>query len=254
MSKHFVLCLATLMVYLLPVRLQAASQIEIFSPGHHWQVQLTDGARLSNLLMLPSLPRSTDWSLAVISTPAQDAVIEQLRQRVSTQLEQLEYLWLTGSENRGGYAVHQLRVELLRYAFAGRLFTNLDPDWVRTKPGADPVLQGKYRLRLRPAASGFRVAGLIDGAIDVEPNANMADVATLLKQRKCLPMGDCRWGYLIQPDGQVEKIGLQAWNSHYREAAPGALLWVGFDESRLPDGFRSLNQDIISLLRNRISN
>jgi hypothetical protein len=229
----------------------AASHVVLETSNHRESITLPDDARLGDLLTHSNIPADAYWPTARMATTTSQAQVERERQALLHDLEMLEYQWHNEGETRNAYAVRELRVELAAVKLIGRLPATLDPDWVRIRPEDNLRLQGEYRLVLPARPQTLMVLGLVNGNLRplIKPGRLMADYI----DGECLPAGECAWGYLIQNDGTIEKVGLEYWNRQHREADPGAVLFVGFDNDQLPENYRNLNSRIAHLLTNRIA-
>jgi hypothetical protein len=236
---------------LLSSTVSAASHVELDIDGKAESITFTDQTHLADLLTDPHIPTTTYWPTARIATAERQAQVDAERQALLHDLEMLEYQWHNEGETRNAYAVRELRVELAAVKLIGRLPATLDPDLVRIRPENNPRLQGEYRLVLPARPTTLMVLGLING--NPRPSLKPKQVIADYVDAECLPSGDCARGYLIQNDGTIEKVGLEYWNRQHREADPGAVLFIGFDNDQLPEQYRNLNSRIAHLLTNRIA-
>jgi hypothetical protein len=236
---------------LLSSTVSAASHVELNIDGKAESITFNDQAHLADLLTHPLIPTDTYWSTARIATPASQSQVDGERQVLLHELEILEYQWHNEGETQKAYAVRELRSELAAVKLIGRLPATLDPDWVRIRPEDNPLLHGDYRLVLPARPTSLMVLGLVNG--NPRPLLKSKQVIADYIDAECLPGGECAWGYLIQNDGSVEKVGLAYWNRQHREADPGAVLFIGFDNDQLPEPYRDLNSRIAHLLTNRIA-
>ena len=239
------------LMLLLSGSVAASSHVVVETNGKSESIRLPNDAHLADLLTHAHIPADTYWSTARIATAASQAQVDAERQALLHELEMLEYQWHNEGETRNAYAVRELRVELAAVKLIGRLPVTLDPDWVRIRSEDNSLLQGEYRLVLPARPTTLIVLGLVNGNLRplIKPGQVIADYI----DGECLPAGECAWGYLIQSDGTIEKVGLEYWNRQHREADPGAVLFVGFDNDQLPEPYRDLNSRIAHLLTNRIA-
>lgn len=239
------------LMLLLSGSVAAASHVVVETNGKSESITLPDDAHLADLLTHPHIPAYTYWPTARIATAERKAQVDTERQALLHDLEMLEYQWHNEGETQNAYAVRELRVELAAVKLVGRLPVTLDPDWARIRPEDNPLLQGEYRLVLPARPTTLMVLGLVNG--NQRPSLQPKQVIADYIDAECLPAGECAWGYLIQNDGSIEKVGLEYWNRQHREADPGAVLWIGFDNDQLPEPYRDLNSRIAHLLTNRIA-
>ncbi|MGL4899347.1 MAG: capsule biosynthesis GfcC family protein, partial [Shewanella sp.] len=81
------------------------------------------------------------------------------------------------------------------------------------------------------------------------PWQHSASSQDYLKQVSLLHNADHSYVWVIQPDGQAIKQPIAYWNQQAQDIAPGATLYVEFSSPF--DDYRSLNDNIIELLKNR---
>lgn len=239
------------LTFLLAGSVAAASHVVVETNGKSESITLPDDAHLADLLTHPNVPAATYWPTARIATAERQAQVDAERQALLHDLEMLEYQWHNEGETRNAYAVRELRIELAAVKLIGRLPVILEPDWVRVRPEDNPRLQGEYRLVLPARPQTLMVLGLVNG--NLRPLTKPGQVIADYIDTECLPAGECAWGYLVQNDGTIEKVGLEYWNRQHREADTGAVLFVGFDNDQLPENYRNLNSRIAHLLTNRIA-
>lgn len=239
------------LMLLLSGSVAASSHVVVETNGNVESIRLPNDAHLADLLTHAHIPTGTYWPTARIATAASQAQVDAERQALLHELEMLEYQWHNEGETRNAYAVRELRVELAAVKLIGRLPVTLDPDWVRIRSEDNSLLQGEYRLVLSARPTTLMVLGLVNG--NLRPLIKSGQVIADYIDGECLSAGECAWGYLIQNDGTIEKVGLEYWNRQHREADPGAVLFVGFDNDQLPENYRNLNSRIAHLLTNRIA-
>lgn len=218
------------------------------------RIQLADGARLEQLVtQLPSaLLNDVYWPASRISTPALDAQMQQEQAALVATLQQMMLSAERQHQPELAYNSRMLLQLLSSLTVAGRLDTQLDPDWVRIRSELNPPLAGNYRLWLARRHPVVEFYGLVSGP-DVVPLQPGQGVDAYLNTRELFSGADREWVYLCQPDGQVQRVPVAYWNRLHREPMPGAALFVGFAEDALPPHHADLNRRIATLIAARIA-
>jgi len=145
----------------------------------------------------------------------------------STEKKQLLAELESVAEHNSG-ANHQL--DKLKALLLGMPVTGRKPLFLQ-----DPWLMQAHS-HLEPIASqgdALIITGRADRVRVISADSKPCDVAvqpgkwTIDYLRACGIDNEVNTAWLIQPDGQVTKLGIGAWNEHVQEApAPGAWLWI----------------------------
>ncbi|WP_245903462.1 capsule biosynthesis GfcC family protein [Photobacterium indicum] len=163
---------------------------------------------------------------------------------IVTQLNQLATHW-QGKQQQAALNLSQQIAELTT---GERIFTSLDYDNVRLNKQANTLITQDLTLILPPRPERILVLGALDKPVWAKWQTRL-DAEAYLKKSKPLSNANNSDAWVIQPDGTVEQHPIAYWNRDHHDIAPGAIVYLGF--SSLPDGFETLNEDIINLLRNR---
>lgn len=215
-------------------------------------IALAGQPRLADLLDKLTLTSPPDWRASRISTPAADAKMQQLQQQVLAALNDVMLSAERAHTPEQAYNARLLLQLIARLPVAGRVATELDPDWVRIRRELNPRLEGRYTLWLQPRQPVLQIIGLINGAetVALEPGRGVADY---LAERDWFMGAEERAVYLCQPDGQISRLPVESWSTLHREPMPGATLLIGLDERQLPAAYHALNHQIATLLAARIA-
>ncbi len=144
----------------------------------------------------------------------------------------------------------QLIEFLTQSQFAQRIFLPLDPDQIRLDLAQNPNISGSWQLFLaKPPTLSVHIVGNVKNPGKYNWQSRNS-VREYLSQTENLPLfGD--YAVVIQPDGEVQHHSLAKWNREYQEIAPGAIVYIPFKFSNSATYNDDLNQQVISLLRNR---
>lgn len=163
---------------------------------------------------------------------------------VVDQLNQLATYW----HNEQQQAALNLSQQIEQLTTGERIFTSLDYDNVRLNKQANTLIKQNLTLIIPPRPKQILVLGALEKPIWAKWQTRF-DAENYLNQSKPLSNANNSDAWVIQPDGTVEKHPIAYWNRAHHDIAPGAIVYLGF--SSLPNGFETLNEDIINLLRNR---
>lgn len=212
-------------------------------------VPLTGISTLQDLVTRPELHDYSWWSGSVIAE--KQATEQQLKQKqqLLTRLSELATHYQQNDNAEAASAVKLLSQHLASIAVTGRQFVPLDPDWIRLHPVDNRRLEGEYSLYVTKQPDTVEVVGLISPQ-GKQPFQVASDVAAYLEKHPLLPGSNPDHAWVISPEGKVTKLPIAYWNQRHNEVMPGSLIFIGF--SSLPDTYRDLNQQIISLLTHRI--
>lgn len=170
------------------------------------------------------------------------------KQHVISQLKQLASLWKGDGEREQSQAALKLAAYIENLKIGQRIFTPLDYDQVRIESAKNPLVNHDMTLVLPSRPSTVLITGSI-----TEPKAvswqERGNANSYLKQVVILSNSNNSEVWVVQPDGHVEQHPIAYWNKKHFDIAPGATIYLGF--SSLPDEFKSINEDIVNLLRNR---
>lgn len=214
-------------------------------------ISLSDSQRLEQLLNAPGLPDDIYWPATIISSPTEEASVQQAKDQLLSDLKALQIVWMR--EHQGGLvqATQQLLRELDQLDVAGRIDIKLDPDLSRIEPANNPRLVGDYSLYLSRRPSSLHLLGLINSRKSL-PHEPAKGLAEYWQGHSLLPGANPGEVYLIQPDGSVQLSPVAVWNEYHIEPMPGATLFAGFDPDLLPDEFKNINLRIADIIANRI--
>lgn len=127
---------------------------------------------------------------------------------------------------------------------SGRRPNTLDPLRLETEPASNRLLDDGDRLLFPPRPWQIRITGAV--RIDCHlPFSGLQPAVDYLRDCPRHPAADPDWLYLIQPDGQISRLGIGAWNRDPDQVlAPGAVLYVPLDESALMELAEDLNREM----------
>ena len=202
------------------------------------------GERLSDWL-LRNTDANTDLTALHWRVPTERAAQEALREALLLQLQvraqpQIQSLLLAPAAappdaNQG------LADWLRQLPFTGRmLVARADPRWLQGAPIQDPVLAQGHTLLLLPRPANVAVIDDMGRLCLVAHTAIALPTDYLRACAQGLASAPPYWAWLVQPDGQVQRVGLAPWNlsaASQTALAPGAWLWAPSAQSQFSSAF-----------------
>ncbi|MCM0147585.1 capsule biosynthesis GfcC family protein [Photobacterium galatheae] len=192
---------------------------------------------------------STLWRSDGITRKA----MKRQQSAVIQQLQQLALHW-QNSQPETSHSLQVLAKSLSTPLPGQRIFQPLDLDWVRIAPNKNPGLNGQFMLQVitRPETvkvfAALSQPNMTDGEITI-PWQERNNATDYLQQVTPLTISHKDYLWVIQPDGNTEQHEIAYWNRNHKDIAPGATLYLPL--TSLPDGYESLNHDIVNLLKQR---
>lgn len=212
---------------------------------------LADGERLDKFYAQTQLPKETDWHASLLTNPIRQAQFEAETNSLKTKLDHLEQSWLRQNKTDLVQSIRQLKRELFQIKVVGRIPAELDPDMIRLRTQYNRPLVGHYMLYIAPHSDDLNIVGLINGKSKAKLQSGWS-VEDYIANSKHLAGAEVSYGYLISSNGEWQKVPLAYWNKKHIEPSAGATLFIGFNESVLPDIFADLNDHIAAYISNRI--
>ena len=109
----------------------------------------------------------------------------------------------------------------------------VDGKWLEAYPSKDPLLgpNDAFEVPLRPIS--LRVMAE-DGRVCEIPHREGLQATDYVQA--CLGASDHNaWGWVVQPNARVQRVGLKSWNkARQDQPAPGSWVWVPAQNSKLP--------------------
>ncbi|MGF1726756.1 capsule biosynthesis GfcC family protein [Photobacterium nomapromontoriensis] len=174
---------------------------------------------------------------------------------VLTSLEQLSSQLSADQSSSHAHdiaVIQALQQTLSALTIGERIFTPLDYDMVRITPSANPLISQSVTLVLPPRPTDIIVLGAVEKP-GAQPWLPRQATDFYLSQAQPSSQGITQaansYATVIQPDGHVESHPIAYWNQNHLDIAPGATVYLNFAD--LPRQFATLNDEIITLLRNR---
>ncbi|AKC86804.1 capsule biosynthesis GfcC family protein [Pseudoxanthomonas suwonensis] len=130
----------------------------------------------------------------------------------------------------------------------GRMRVELDPRRLEMDPAYNRRLASGDRFVYPPRPATVQVVGAV-AAPCILAHLPLRDAAGYL--RDCIPAAgaDRDLLYAIQPDGEVQRLGIALWNRSAPQAlAPGAVLYVPLDERALRGLVPDLNEEVAQFI------
>lgn len=232
-----------------------AFTIEVFNSRHqaeHLLLNYPQSVRLeqvladtvANLALLPTAQQNINQSIYWTGAGLYKKFPHPNKANVINQLDKVSEL--VDADEKSSF--QQLATQLSQFDIGERVFTPLDYDIVRIDKASNPLISESLSVVLPSRPDSVWVLGAVNtnGKQSWLSRTNASDY---LEHVGHTANGNNSVATVIQPDGVVEQHPIAYWNKSHKDIAPGAIVYLGFDN--LPTGYTSLNDEIINLLRNK---
>lgn len=202
------------------------------------------GERLSQWLLRKS-DANTDLTALHWRVPTERDTQEALRKALLQQLHRLGHaqagLSSPASATVPSDANQGLADWLGQLPVTGRmLVARADARWLQGAPMQDPVLAQGQTVLLLPRPANVAVLDDTGRLCLVTHTARAQSTDYLQACAQGVASAPPDWAWLVQPDGQVQRVGLARWNlspASQTALAPGAWLWAPSAQSQLSSAF-----------------
>lgn len=192
---------------------------------------LPAGARLADALAV-AMP-SPDSYLAGAALLRESARVQQVRLKAGL-LYDLKVLQQSQNADASRLA-STLYSQVVDLPTTGRIVAELEPRLMQTRQASNPVAMQGDTVRYPARPDTIRIVGALDQACEL-PHEPTADVTRYLAACPSNRVADKDVAYVIQPDGQVQTIGIALWNRADLQAiAPGGTIYVPFARRLVKD-------------------
>lgn len=229
----------------------AAPQVLVqHNEQYHGYMQLP---RLAEVVVAANQQRGLYWPAARLFNRSADKLteLEQERQQLLQRLSALQQHYNKHNEPELAAATAQLQQQIGQWQLAGQLLLPLDPDRVRAKPELNPMLvAGHYLLQVGVRPTRLTVTGLArDKSLPLLHATDAADYGRLLTR---LAGASSSFLYILPAARAAILANTGIWNHQPQQVAPGAVLFVPFEQRLLPTAFNDINGQIVALLQYRV--
>lgn len=231
-----------------PLYAAADSRVTVYYPGKNETTIISHASKLSQLVLSPPLQDKTWWPGTVIAERFASSIVEQNYLQLITRLK----VYRDGIDDGDkATTINNVIQQLSAIKVTGRQFVNLDPDWVRLRPAEDRRLAGEYSVYTLKKPATVTLFGAISGSGKVTWQPGM-DTRDYLAGHQRLAAAERNFVMVIAPSGKVARIPVAYWNHRRAEVEPGSTIYVGFSSWWSSGRDKDLNQQIISVLTQRI--
>jgi hypothetical protein len=212
------------------------------------QYHYSDNPRLTEVLE-PIAGENWYWPAATLFR-LNDKKIEKSREQAISALASLTDNSLLFDDYRpaANYLISQIKA----WNLATRVNITIYYDLARIKPEFNPQFEdGEYLLSIKPPKIPIYEFGMTEKTGFFTAVTGMcADQYLTGKQLK--PLADKDYLYVVQPNGEITKVGKAYWNYQCRTLMPGAQLFVPISEKDVFSQVSKVNKLVAELSLNRI--
>ena len=215
-------------LYVMTPHAFAQGTVTIYLPGEQQTLSVGPVENVVQLVTQPQLRDRLWWPGALLTDSAAKAKALKDYQHVMAQLAS----WEAEADDDVAATIKSVRQQLLNLNITGRLPVKLDPDFVRVDENSNPPLVGDYTLYTVQQAG--------------------RSVTDYLQDHPRLAGADKNNVMVITPEGETVVAPVALWNKRHVEPPPGSQLWLGFSAHVLPEKYADLNDQIVSVLTQRV--
>ncbi|MCF4009307.1 capsule biosynthesis GfcC family protein [Rheinheimera sp. UJ63] len=148
--------------------------------------------------------------------------------------------------------IAQLVNAISAWQFAKRIPITIDQDLVRVQRRFNPRFDsGNYKLVVSSRPTEIQFWGAIGQAKTISHQGSKS-VSFYHKQLSLSSVADSSYVIVVQPNGEVLKVGVQLWNHTHYELMPGAQVIIPFKTGLFAKSLAEFNQLLVSLAVNRV--
>lgn len=208
---------------------------------------LADGSRLA-AAAVASQPLGNAYPLgAAVLRPALQPVQRALKAGLLYDLDAVASA--PGVSPALAARAHALREWIATMPATGRVRADLQPRRLEADNGSNRVLEEGDHLVYPQRPQSVRVVGAVIVPCEL-PHVALRDAVRYM--RDCAiehAVADSESLWVVQPDGQVQHLGIANWNrSPVQALAPGAVLYVPLDEAQITASAPDLNEAFAEFL------
>lgn len=174
--------------------------------------------------------------------------LEPQRQALLTKLQHIASTSTPEQQN----VLLALQAEVSGWQLAERVPITVDYDLARIAPAKNPrFTPGTYQLLLNERPSYLSFVGAISSSVRLayQPATSLNEY---IKNIRLSSFVDTANLYVVKPNGEVVKAGVQLWQSSQLQPEPGAMVIIPFQVGWLSDEMAEINELLITLAVNRV--
>lgn len=215
---------------------------EVRQPGAH---AIAPGARFVDVIVAAG-PTEQAYPLgAAVLRPAATSAQQRMKAGLQYDLEALSAADLPPAV---AAQVPRFAAWLDSLPVTGRVRVDLEPRRMEVDRGSNRLAAEGDRFVYPRRPDTIRVAGAVAAPCEL-PHAPLRDAADYLRECPAAAGADRETLYVIQPDGEVQRLGIAAWNRSAAQAlAPGAVVYVPLDERAVRDVAPEFNAGMAAFL------
>jgi hypothetical protein len=221
---------------------------EVRQPG---TLRLPAGSRFADAVLAAMPDAQTSYPLAAAALRA-GAEPAQRRLKAGLLFDLHALAEAKGIDPAMRQRLETLHAWVASLPVTGRVTGQLDPRRIEVDRASNRVLASGDRFIYPPRPSTITVVGAVAQPCALAHEA-LRDAEAYL--RDCAPdaYADRDTLFVVQPDGQVQRLGIAAWNrGALQSLAPGAVIYVPLDERLLRGQAETFNEDLAAFLATQV--
>jgi len=244
-------CLIFALCFALPAAAAATLEVQVSGAvAHPGKYPLPAGSRFADAVLaaMPDSQAGYPLGAAVLRT---QAVPAQLRLKAGLLFD-LKELAAAADRPASAARLEALHDWVQAMPVTGRVRGQLDPRRLEVDRANNRVLASGDRFHYPRRPTTIAVVGAVDHFCTL-PHAPLRDAGDYLADCPTNALADRDLLFVIQPDGQVQRLGIAAWNRMGAQSlAPGATIYVPLQARVLHGVADSFNDDLAQFLATQL--
>ena len=219
------------------------------------QVQFEGPIRLKqalNAIEKQGLLADVYWPAVRLIKTDEAAELEQKKQKVLLQLDELEAYWRGRRETDKADAALMLQGQIKGWQLGQQYWGGISIEQARQNLADNPLLpEGSYSLVLSERPEHIYAYGLVSkpGKYEFHTGKTVANWLNSIEEQSELLDGYNKNVAVVVSVDNEQQANWAYYKQSDTELMPGNILWLGFEPNQLPPKYKSLNDDIRGLLK-----
>ena len=205
--------------------------------------------RLATVLSIVEQKPTQYWANAAVYELNAPEIVQQQ----ADILQQLAAL--IREQSKGSSEYRQLSAfyqEIGSWQLMRRLNVIVDYDQARLNPARNPQFNsGEYYIRFKDRSQVIRLSGMVAQATTL-PFKTEYTVTDYIDHVVVAASAHRDFAYLLEPDGDVRKLGIAYWNRQHVQPMPGSEIFIPLQDELFFDRIGPLNDKIAQLMMHRM--
>lgn len=195
---------------------------------------------------------SIHWPSARLIQLNKQQQVEQCKRELLANLDELRSYLMSRRESDKAQSVQNLYGQISRWQLGFQPVNTVSLELARQDIDYNPLLpEGRYKLVLsdRPDTASFYGLLKSPGVYPLVPSATAAEWLDELEDTGGISNGANRELAYVVREGKPQEVHWSYFKQSDVEVVPGDKVYLGFEPNALPPKFKSINDDVLSLMK-----